>query len=261
MGQVETVALWAGLIASIAGIVLSIVAMVFAIWVNNRATEVNNQMIRSLQKIETSVDRVSTDTRELITAGWNKMLGGMDRDRDDEALDSDTSEEISSGIASEVRSELMEGAQGEGSGPKIERLEQALQELQETVAAQLRNRSISQRRSESLLDSLAETVGDLPVEAKALLFILIRGMHLDRKQYRTAQQNSVLKIPVRALRRSGLLVPLEGFGDGDEREPVYHLAPKLVRRLKIAAQLAGEVPRDVLESVSAALKAIGYRDA
>jgi hypothetical protein len=40
------------------GVVLSIVAVVFAIRVNNRATDVNNQMIRSLQKIESSVERM-----------------------------------------------------------------------------------------------------------------------------------------------------------------------------------------------------------
>jgi hypothetical protein len=133
MSQVETVALWAGLISSIAGIVLSIVAMVFAIWVNNRATDINNQMIRSLQKIESSVERVSTDTRELITAAWNKMLGDMGRDTEADSASSETPDEISSGIASEVRSELMGDDEEEEATTKIDRLERALQEYKKRL--------------------------------------------------------------------------------------------------------------------------------
>ena len=257
MSQVETVALWAGLIASVAGIVLSIVAMVFAIWVNNRATDVNNQMIKSLQKIESTVERVSTDTRELIAAGWNKLLGNMNGETDAEAADPDVPDQISSGLASEVRSELMEGASEGDTAQKIERIERALQELQETVSAQLRRRPVG-RQPESLLDSLVQAVRDLPMEAKALLSILVRGKHMDRKQYRAAQQNQVLKFPIRALRGSGLLVPLEGLSDDGEPVPVYHLAPGIARRVRIATRLTSDVPKDLLESVSAALKTIGY---
>ena len=185
MSQVETVALWAGLISSIAGIVLSIVAMVFAIWVNNRATDINNQMIRSLQKIDSSVERVSSDTRELITAAWNKMLGDMGHENETDGADADEPEQISGGIASELRSELTEDLH-EGPAPKIERLEQSLRELQETVATQLRQKPISRRLEP--IDSLVRAIALLPVEAKALHSILIKGHHLERAQYRAATQ-------------------------------------------------------------------------
>ena len=73
----KQLSLWAGLIASIAGIVLSVAALIFGVWVNNRATEVRDQTIKSLQKIESAVERLSEDTRGLINAGWDKMLGGF----------------------------------------------------------------------------------------------------------------------------------------------------------------------------------------
>jgi len=49
------------------------------------------------------------------------MLGGMTREGDTDGVDSDATDQISSGLASEVRSELLENAHEE-AGPKIERL-------------------------------------------------------------------------------------------------------------------------------------------
>jgi hypothetical protein len=258
MSQVDTVALWAGLISIQASqeSFLSIVAMVFAIRVNNRATDINNQMIRSLQKIESSVERVSADTRELITAGWHKMLGDMDRVNEPDPVNSEASDKISSGIASEVRSELTEDINGNATVPQIDRIERALRDLQETVAAQLRQKPISGRTDS--VDSLVQTLNSLPVEAKALLSILSRGGHLDRGQYRAAIQNTALKHSIQALRSNGLLVPLEGFSEGNEKVPVYYLPPGLGKRARLAVQLAGEVPREVLDSIAAALRKIGY---
>src|SRR3954464_15733564 len=77
MGEVERVALWVGLIASVAGIVLSIVAIWFAREVDTRSAAITKQTIQSLQKIESTVERQSKDTQELIKAAWDAMLGGM----------------------------------------------------------------------------------------------------------------------------------------------------------------------------------------
>src|SRR5258708_34989048 len=133
MSQVETVALWAGLIASIAGIVLSAVATWFALRVNDQATAINNQMIKSLERIESSVERVSSDTRELITAGWNKMLGNMGNQIDPGASNPDSTDSIVNGVATEIESELNEDGSEEPEA-KIQRLEEALRELQVTVS-------------------------------------------------------------------------------------------------------------------------------
>jgi hypothetical protein len=255
MSQVDTVALWAGLISSIAGIVLSIVAMWFAIWVNDRSTEVNNQMIKSLQKIESSVERVSADTRELISAAWKKMLGDIGQDGEPEADDVGEPEQISGGIASELKSELTEGLSN-SAGPRIESIERTLKDLQETLAAQLRDRT-STGRSESL-DGLVRKVNGLPADAQALLLILVNGRHLDRSQYIAASQDSELGPAVQALRSAGLLVPLAGWNEESERIPVYYLAPGRQRRIKVAMQLTKDVPRDVVNRILEALGGIGY---
>lgn len=75
MSDVEKIALWVGLISSIVSIVLSIVAIVFAGIVDRSARNVSAQTIKSLQKIESYVERLSSDTTGLIKAGWDRMLG------------------------------------------------------------------------------------------------------------------------------------------------------------------------------------------
>jgi division protein CdvB (Snf7/Vps24/ESCRT-III family) len=170
MSQVESVALWAGLIASIAGIVLSAVATWFAFRLNDQATAINNQMIKSLERIESSVERVSSDTRELITAGWNKMLGNMGGPTDPGTANSDSADSIVDGVATEIESELNEDGSEEPEA-KIQRLKDALRELQATVSNLRRGNNYA---SPMIQDALLQTVRDLPIEGRALLSILMR---------------------------------------------------------------------------------------
>ena len=254
MSQVETVALWAGLIASIAGIVLSIVATIFAIYVSKESSLVNQQMIRSLQKIETTVEHLSADTRELITAGWNKMLAGLGAEDDGDT--SEAPDEISSGIASEVRSELTEDGIGESGPQRVERLERALEDLRETLSAQLRQRPT--RDSTDPISALAEKIRGLPIEARAFISILSRGRHLTRKEYTISSINQPLKVAMKSLRTAGLLVPLQGHSEDNGPVPVYYFPPGTTKHIRVASQLAGEVPKEILEKISDALKTIGY---
>jgi hypothetical protein len=66
-----------------------------------------------------------------------------------------------------------------------------------------------------------------------------------------------LRLAVRSLRNSGLLVPLEGLED-DQKVPVYWLPSGLTRVVKVALKLAGDAPRDVAESIALASKGTGY---
>ena len=77
MADVDKIALWAGLISSIVSIVLSIVAIVVAILVNSRSEKVSDQTIKSLQKIESSIERLSGDTSGLIKGAWDTMLASF----------------------------------------------------------------------------------------------------------------------------------------------------------------------------------------
>lgn len=258
MNQVETVALWAGLIASIAGIVLSVVATIFAIWVSKESAQVNQQMIRSLQKIESTVEHLSDDTGELIKAGWNKMLTGLGGRSGSDTSAADASEQISEGVASEVQSELEDSLSGSDS-QRIERLESALGDLKETVAAQLRRRP--RWESDDVVLDLSEELQALPVEARALVSILSRGAHLTRKQYLSSTKNPYLNIPIKKLRAFGLLVPLVGESEGGGTEPVYYFPPRTTKHIRLASQLVGEIPKEVLNSVSSALRGVGYMSA
>ena len=255
MSQVETVALWAGLIASIAGITLSIVATIFALWVSKQSAAVNQQMIKSLQKIETTVEHLSADTRELITAGWNKMLSGIGGESDDDASTLDVTDQISEGVASEVQSELKDD-QSESASERVERLENALEDLKETLAVQLR-RTYS-RESQNSITALVGVMIGLPIEARALLSILSRGYHLTRKQYLLCTKNQLLRVPLKKLRAGGLIVPLKGLTEDGDPEPCYYFPPRLTKQIKVATQLSGDIPKEIMNVVASNLRSVGY---
>jgi hypothetical protein len=205
MNQVEVVALWAGLIASIAGIVLSVAALVFGVWVNNRSTAVSDQTIRSLQKIESTVERLSDDTRSLIKAGWDKMLGRVEGASAQELGDGtdgkEPAEELASGLASEARAEL--GLTGDESPPvslsqeTAQRIERVLDTLEQSVAAQLKNSYADP--SVGVVDRLVGKIKRMAPEAHALLSVVAGSKHIDRKQYQGLRKSS-LKGAVRELR-------------------------------------------------------------
>src|SRR5215472_12657649 len=77
MSQVDSVALWAGLLSSIVGITLSLVAIVFTWAVNQRSSQVNDAMIKSLQKIESTMEHQAEETTNLIRVAWEKLLGNV----------------------------------------------------------------------------------------------------------------------------------------------------------------------------------------
>ena|SRR5436190_17397695 len=103
MNNVEQVALWVGLISGIVSIVMSVVAIAFAVMVDRSSRAVTAQTIKSLQKIESDVERLSSDTRELIKAGWDRMLGSVSLAYPPEST---APSQLASGIAAELKSEL-----------------------------------------------------------------------------------------------------------------------------------------------------------
>src|SRR5579872_612279 len=106
MNEVDHIALWAGLISSIVGIVLSILAIISSILSNIRLEKVTDQTVKSLQKIESDVERISEETSGLIKAGWERMLGTMG------ATPPPTSaKEIAAGLTDEIRIALKEAKQ------------------------------------------------------------------------------------------------------------------------------------------------------
>ena len=76
LGQVETVALWAGLITGIVGIVLAVVSMIFANLVNERADDLSVVSRDALTEIRTMVSDIRNDQRELVKVAWDSAIVG-----------------------------------------------------------------------------------------------------------------------------------------------------------------------------------------
>ncbi len=264
MSQVEVVALWAGLIASIAGTVLSVAALVFGVWVNNRATQVNDQTIKSLQKIESTVERLSEDTRNLIKAGWDKMLGGFGdspRSSKDDEDEEKSDREIATGLTEEAKVELgligqHKNSQSNSTKEQLQQIDQVLNRLQEALQAQLRNASVRGRSGRGT-DLMMEKISGLSPKAQALLRSISPSWHLTREQY-TQLRRSPISPALIELRKAGLLAPLSGNDDNGEKIPVYWLPPGSSRRIKAALELVDEPPPDIQETVNTELRNIGY---
>jgi hypothetical protein len=111
LSQVETVSLWAGLISTIVSIVLSIVAILFARDVDRRSMEINSQTIRSLEAIQSTVQRLSDDTGGLIKVAWERMLGTMGPR---EPTIEGNIEELLAGLLQEFRQDAGDIAPGSG---------------------------------------------------------------------------------------------------------------------------------------------------
>ncbi len=257
MSQAEAVAFWVGLISSIVGIVLSIVAIVFAILVDRRSSKVSDHTIQSLQKIESAVERLSSDTRELIKAGWDKMLGNVESGATPVPSES-SAKEVAAGIAAELRSELTtlrtEGGTADKSQLRVEHLEKYLKNLEASLIAQLRAQQMDPRPS-AKLEAIVEMVGELTPSAYALLRA-ISEFHLTQREYKRLSAGrfgpSLLE-----LRKVGWLVPVVHH-TGSGPEPCYFLPSGISKMARAAFHIFPPPQQDIFEAVVAELRSVGY---
>lgn len=251
MSDVEKMALWVGLISSIVSIALSVVAMVFAVLVNYRSEKVSDQTIKSLQKIESDVARLSSDTSGLIKAGWDKLLGTFGPESGTATREREAAaNEIASGLTSELRTELEDSSgdkRAELPPEALEKLETALQRIQETLSAQIADRPDSRGQ----VFSNAARLQRVSEEARELAR-QISSYHLTRKQY-SQLRNGPLSDATKELRRVGILVPLSS---PEERVPVYWFPTGDFRS---ALMLLPASSSEVATSVSSELARIGYK--
>jgi hypothetical protein len=257
MSQAESVAFWIGLISSIVGIVLSVVAIVFAILVDRRSSKISDHTIQSLQKIESAVERLSSDTRELIKAGWDKMLGNVERGAAPASSES-SAKEVAAGIAAELRSELatlrVESGTADKSQLRLEDLEKYLKNLEASLIAQLRAQQMESRPS-AKFEAVLEMVRELTPATYALLRA-ISEFHLTQREYKRLSAGrfgpSILE-----LRKVGLLVPVV-HNSSSGPEPCYYL-PTGINKIAHAAFHVLPLPQqDILQAVVTELKSIGY---
>jgi hypothetical protein len=259
MTDVEKIALWFGLVSSIVSIVLSIVAILFARIVDKSARDVSDQTIKSLQKIESDVARLSSDTTGLIKAGWDRMLGSVGTFPVGDANIS--AKEIASGLLAELRANTEEQV-GQNEDTDLQHgqnLTDLFKYLERSLEAQIRTQSRSERPSEAL-DHVVSLLNSLPLEARALARLIAdRGSHLSFNQFQSLLKDSWLSEAVSELRDKGLLIPLSGVDPSKGKPiPVYYFPPTLSHALRAALLLLPDTPEDVETRILAELKRIGY---
>lgn len=261
MDQLSTVATWVGLFAGIAGIVLSIVAIVISIKFNDRSNQVSDSTIQALQKIESTVGRLSDDTQGLIKAAWDKMLGGIGQSQQQST---DAARELLSGLSAEMKAELA-ADEAEGNAHRLQTPEARSAKLDELIG---RFERVFERvplpSSPGLppsnpVDAAAERLHALSPRALDMIRLLSANGHLERSQYMQLTRDPELKAIIDELRDAGLLVPLRGYNKNGDDVPVYWLPPRTNKPIQAALILidAGNPRR--LDELRGALSHVGYR--
>jgi len=260
MTDVEKVALWAGLISSIVSIVLSIVAIITATLASKRSEKVSDQTIRSLQKIESDVARLSDDTSGLIKAAWEKMLGSFSGTGPKDAVTAAAAEEMAAGLSEELRSELPlpQKPPDKSADPNVvelaRKIDAAFEKLENTIKSQLKAQGRQPREAAvfnkvGVLEKLSDQAQELASR--------IRNLHLTRDQYKSLEKGPIADA-IRELRGAGVLAPLSGI-DGNQEKLVYWFPPNHYKSLRSALLLLPPRPAAAKDSVGAELKRIKYR--
>ena len=220
LNQVETVALWIGVVTGVASIVLSIIAILFARDVDRWSGEVSKQTIRSLESIETTVQRLSEDTGGLIKVAWDRMLGTMERDG---GPSRDQLRTVLSGLLAEFGEEAEERAPGKGMEELARNIGRRVQRAAGDNAAQLRG----ELGGSGAFDAVVGAINSMSTLAIELLRALLRTRHLTRAQYHRLREDPEMAEALDELRERQILVPLEGHtGKGGKTGGVvYSLSP------------------------------------
>jgi len=256
MDIVSAVATWAGLILAIASIVLAVVTIVFSRDTDRRSEAVKEQTITSLQKIETTVERLSSDTNGLIKAAWDKMLEPSAGFVPAAQVDSSALKtEIDEALA-EIRSDLEQAklAGGVDSGA-VESLRTTVERLSDQVAAAGRGRPMNTSSRVTRVVRDLESASSVGLALASALFE--GGRHLTSDQYERLRQSS-LGSALREMEASGLLGPLRSR---DESLVVWFPPSIPARDLETALQLVGPPPPKARAIVRSELEGVGYQGA
>lgn len=261
--DVETVALWAGLLVGVASVVLAIVAIYFSIEVDRRSSATAAETIRSLERIESAAKSQSQDTRDLIKVGWERMLppaGGLPRaPASEEGI-----REVAAGLAAEIRSELglVAGEQGDDDTSAVapdrttEQNEELIQQLTETIETSMRaTRGTAADEVQFWLDQLS----NLSEESQALARALTKRQ-ITARQWRELRRDPVLQRGFSELRRAGILIPLEGIRRDGRPSLVYWFPPGAHRAIRAATLLLPDPPPELISYVESSLERVGYPD-
>lgn len=260
MSQIVDVGTWIALITGIIGISLSGVAIWFAFSVDSRSRRVSEQMIQSLQKIETFVERSSSDTQGLIKVGWDRMLGGVGppADRASEEKSESSIQQISAGLAEEARVEL--GAQHDSSTTRgaVDE-DRIVRRVSEAIQAQLRSSRPARSRPYERVEEWASALSGLPPTAYELVRFLGQHGHINRTQYNALNSHdAVTRSALHALRQTGIIIPLTSTVESKANLPVYWFPPDEVENIRIAVDLVNSNYGAQREELRELLTDVGY---
>lgn len=259
LSDVETVALWAGLIVGVASVVLAIVAIYFSIEVDRRSTATSTSTIRSLERIESVVAGQSKDTRDLIKVGWERMLPPSARPASMPAPADEGVREVAAGLADEIRSNLGLSAVGGNVGDEVgatdARWDDVAERLQATVESQLQ---AARHRPGDEVQFWLDRLEDMSVEAQTLAQAISR--HITSDQLRELQEDPLMADALSEMRREGLLVPLRGYNRKRERTLVYWFPPSADRAIKAALLMLADPDEDLTAVIAGLLERVGYPD-
>jgi hypothetical protein len=248
--DVDTVALWSGLISAIVSIVLSIVAIWFARDVDRRSLEINTQTIRSLEAIQAAVQRLSDDTGGLIKVAWERMLGSVGASSPRADTDLQT---MLAGLVGELRQDTADLP----AGASVDRLIRGMDDRVRRAAVRHGERgSMPRSWAFNVVVDAIESMSPVAIE---LLRELQGGHFLTRAQYQQLRRDPELAVAIDELRDRDLVMPYQRHGAKGE-ETLYGIAPWLHGVIGPALVFTDhETPSSPeTERVRAALREVGY---
>lgn len=247
-------ATWIGVIVGITGIVLAIVTIRLAEATDRRAQTVNDQVIKSLQKIETEVERTSSDTKNLIQVAWEHMVSQTgSADASVGASNAAGVRQIAAGIAAELRGEQQDEKSASGDEHRSDP-DAMFEQLTERLDRTLESLS-STGTTRTQLDAAITKLNALSAPATELVGLLLRGGHITPQQVRKSA-GTTLRRALSELRSVDIVVPLTGHGDPDNL--VYWFPPGMAETFDRAMTLARNRSPRARAKLSEELKSVGY---
>jgi hypothetical protein len=250
--QVETVGLWVALIVGVVSIVLSVVAILFARDVDRRSIEISNQTVRSLETIETTVQRLSEDTGGLIKVAWERMLGNVGPSVAQSDRDLQT---VLAGLLGEFRQDASELAPGTG----IENLARDVGKRLDRATSHRSGHNYEGAPRNWAFNAAVQAVESLSPLAIELLRAFERGPRLTRAQYQGLRRDDEISAALDELRDSGILIAFQHDAT-DTHETVYGVAPWFRDVIGPALVFTGHESPSALEAqrVTKSLRDVGH---
>lgn len=171
---------------------------------------------------------------------------------------------MAAGLLAEMRAQLGLSEEGQRDEAEISsgragKLDEAFENLQTSLEAQLRTQRSSDRPGEAV-DRIVGLLASLSPEARALASVIgANGRHLTFDQFQRLLRKSPIGDAISELRDKGLLVPLEGLSITTGKPiPVYYFPSELTDIVRAALLLLPELDRDLQAFVVSELETIGY---